>query len=272
MESINEVMSFLKQSVETYTGGNRIWLLYPVALVLIWILGKKEDRKLFVGAFVVECLTIFNPLLVKILVEKIGFGNRYCRLMWLLVFFVTIGYALTLLIFRFKKIWMRMVALILAVALVVVFGNPVFTGKDASPYTMAENSWFIGNDILNLSAIIHSEGIEQPKILGDGVLLAYRQYDPSVTSYLERGVMRRTDLSPKKRFMRSKKFDDQLKKIVAVYFYHDYELDASEFQKLVKDADVDYIISSTEDLNNYLNNTSMTVIGQTGIYSVWKVL
>ena len=272
MESINEVMSFLKQSVETYTGGNRIWLLYPVALVLIWILGKKEDRKLFVGAFVVECLTIFNPLLVKILVEKIGFGNRYCRLMWLLVFFVTIGYALTLLIFRFKKIWMRMIALILAVALVVVLGNPVFTGEDASPYTMAENSWFIGNDILNLSAIIHSEGIEQPKILGDGVLLAYRQYDPSVTSYLERGVMRRTDLSPKKRFMRSKKFDDQLKKIVAVYFYHDYELDASEFQKLVKDADVDYIISSTEDLNNYLNNTSMTVIGQTGIYSVWKVL
>ena len=165
-----------------------------------------------------------------------------------------------------------MVALILAVALVVVFGNPVFTGKDASPYTMAENSWFIGNDILNLSAIIHSEGIEQPKILGDGVLLAYRQYDPSVTSYLERGVMRRTDLSPKKRFMRSKKFDAQLKKIVAVYFYHDYELDSSEFQKLVKDADVDYIISSTEDLNNYLNNTSMTVIGQTGIYSVWKVL
>ena len=76
MESINEVMSFLKQSVETYTGGNRIWLLYPVALVLIWILGKKEDRKLFVGAFAVECLTIFNPLLVKILVEKIGFGKN----------------------------------------------------------------------------------------------------------------------------------------------------------------------------------------------------
>lgn len=67
MENLNETIQFLIQSLQTYTGNNPIWILYPVALILIWFLGKKGDRKLFIGVFVTECLTIFNPFVVKVL-------------------------------------------------------------------------------------------------------------------------------------------------------------------------------------------------------------
>ena len=75
--------------------------------MLIWFLGKKEDRRLFVGTLVTECLTIFNPYAVRVLVDVFGFGNRFVRFLWMIVFFITIGYALTLVIFASKKIWVR---------------------------------------------------------------------------------------------------------------------------------------------------------------------
>lgn len=103
MENLNETIQFLIQSLQTYTGNSPIWILYPVALILIWFLGKKEDRKLFIGVFVTECLTIFNPFVVKVLLDVFGFGTRFVRFLWIIVFFITIGYALTLLIFASAK-------------------------------------------------------------------------------------------------------------------------------------------------------------------------
>ena len=103
MENLNETIQFLIQSLQTYTGNNPIWILYPVAMILIWFLGKKGDRKLFIGVFVTECLTIFNPFVVKVLLDVFGFGTRFVRFLWIIVFFITIGYALTLLIFASAK-------------------------------------------------------------------------------------------------------------------------------------------------------------------------
>ena len=94
MENLNETIQFLIQSLQTYTGNNPIWILYPVALILIWFLGKKGDRKLFIGVLVTECLTIFNPFVVKVLLDVFGFGTRFVRFLWIIVFFITIGYAL----------------------------------------------------------------------------------------------------------------------------------------------------------------------------------
>ena len=79
MENLNETIQFLIQSLQTYTGNNPIWILYPVALILIWFLGKKGDRKLFIGVFVTECLTIFNPFVVKVILDVFGFGTRFVR-------------------------------------------------------------------------------------------------------------------------------------------------------------------------------------------------
>ena len=77
MENLNETIQFLIQSLQTYTGNNPIWILYPVALILIWFLGKKGDRKLFIGVFVTECLTIFNPFVVKVL---LWIWNTFCQI------------------------------------------------------------------------------------------------------------------------------------------------------------------------------------------------
>ncbi len=80
MENLNETIQFLIQSLQTYTGNNPIWILYPVALILIWFLGKKGDRKLFIGVFVTECLTIFNPFCRESPSGCIWIWNTFCQI------------------------------------------------------------------------------------------------------------------------------------------------------------------------------------------------
>ena len=137
MENLNETIQFLIQSLQTYTGNNPIWILYPVALILIWFLGKKGDRKLFIGVFVTECLTIFNPFVVKVLLDVFGFGTRFVRFLWIIVFFITIGYALTLLIFASAKTGVRILTGGICLVLIVTLGIPVFRGTEDFPYKKA---------------------------------------------------------------------------------------------------------------------------------------
>lgn len=272
MEKLNETIQFLIQSFQNYTGNNPIWLLYPVSLVLIWFLGRKEDRRLFIGALITECLTIFNPFVVEILVDIFGFGNRFVRFMWIIVFFITIAYAFTLVIFASSQIWLRILSGGVCLTLIAVLGIPVFKGAEGFPYIKATNAYFVDQEILDLSNIIHSEGIEQPRILSDGLLLLYRQYDSDVTSYVSRRILQKIEECSEEEFMKEKKIKSWMKKIAAVYYYHDFSLDAEMFQQLVRKSKLNYIISTSQDLDTYLSDTTMYVIGQTGNCRVWKVV
>ena len=272
MENIKETVQFLIESFQTYTGNNPIWILYPIALLIIWFLGKKEDRELFVGVLVTECLTIFNPFVVKFLLDVFGFGSRFVRFLWILVFFITVGYALTLLIFVSAKKWLQILTGVICFALILVLGVPVFSGAAEAPYIKATNVYFTDQEILDLSNIIHSEGIEQPRILSDGLLLVYRQYDPDVTSYVSRRILQRIERSSEESFMKLKKVKEWRKKVIAVYFYHDFSVDVEEFQKLLHWSNVSYIISTSEELDEYLSASNMYVLGQTGNCRVWKVV
>lgn len=273
MGNLGETTKFLIESFRTYTGNNPIWLLYPVALVVIWFLGKKEDRKIFIGALVAECLTLFNPFVTKILLDIFGFGNRFIRFFWITVFFITIAYAMTLAIFALKKIWMRILAGGMVLVLIVVLGIPVFKGAEASPYAMTSNEYFIDQEILDLSNIIHSEGIEQPWILADGLLLVYRQYDPTVRSFIRRKTLQKIEQNSEEEFMEMiKKVKEWKKKVIAVYFYHDFSVDVEEFQNLLRECKVNYVISTSQDLDEYLSASTMYILGQTGNCRVWKVI
>ena len=78
LETMEKMLRFLVKCFHTYSSDNKIWILYPAALVLIWILGKREDRKLFLGVLAAECLTVFNPFAVQLLLKLFGFQQQIC--------------------------------------------------------------------------------------------------------------------------------------------------------------------------------------------------
>ena len=91
-------------------------------------------------------------------------------------------------------------------------------------------------------------------------------------SYVSRRILQKIEKNFRRKIYEEKKIKDWMKKIVAVYYYHDYSLPAEEFQSLVRGSKVDYIISTTRELDEYLSGTTMYVLGQTENYRVWKVV
>ena len=70
---------------------------------------------------------------------------------------------------------------------------------------------------------------------------------------MSRRILQKIEKTSEEKFMKKKKIKDWMKKIVAVYYYHDYSLPVEEFQSLVRGSKVDYIISTTRELDEYLS-------------------
>ncbi len=271
-ETIKEMYAFLAESFQIYSDNNRIWILYPIALVIIFLLGKKGDRKLFLATVAVEFLTIFNPFFMKFFLEIFSFENRYLRFFWMTLFFVTIAYAMVLLIFRFKRVLVRILAGLLCVAFILFLGTPVFWDKDVPPYKKAENEYFISNEILELSQIFHSEELESPTVLYGGLMLAYRQYDPTIVSFLTRNVYQTMQGLSFEEFKESGRYSKRLRQLYLVYYYGDYSIPPDTFYRHLNYYNIDYLVSSSENLDTYLSATPVSLLGQTEHYRVWKVL
>lgn len=267
-----ENLQFLWESFLTYTEKNPIWYLYFFSLLYILFAGKKEGRKIFIYPLLAECLTIFNPVFLGVLIRKFGFGNRYLRFFWMLLFYGVIAYAGVHLISRFKNVWMQTVGFLAAAALIVYLGTPVFKGGEIPPYEKASNPQFTSEEILALSNLYHSEGLKQPHVLYDGwQLLNYRSYDPGVTSELTRARFEYMLEHDRETFLKGKA-SDEIKAIFQVHYYGDYNVPKETFFQALQTEKMDYVSAARgSGLNDYLREAGLYKVGDSGNYTVWGI-
>ena len=267
-----ENLQFLWESFLTYTEKNPIWYLYFFSLLYILFAGKKEGRKIFIYPLLAECLTIFNPVFLGVLIRKFGFGNRYLRFFWMLLFYGVIAYAGVHLISRFKNVWMQTVGFLAAAALIVYLGTPVFKGGEIPPYEKASNPQFTSEEILALSNLYHSEGLKQPHVLYDGwQLLNYRSYDPGVTSELTRARFEYMLEHDRETFLKGKA-SDEIKAIFRVHYYGDYNVPKETFFQALQTEKIDYVSATRgSGLNDYLREAGLYKVGDSGNYTVWGI-
>lgn len=267
-----ENLQFLWESFLTYTEKNPIWYLYFFSLLYILFAGKKEGRKIFIYPLLAECLTIFNPVFLGVLIRKFGFGNRYLRFFWMLLFYGVIAYAGVHLISRFKNVWMQTVGFLAAAALIVYLGTPVFKGGEIPPYEKASNPQFTSEEILALSNLYHSEGLKQPHVLYDGwQLLNYRSYDPGVTSELTRARFEYMLEHDREAFLKGKA-SDEIKAIFQVHYYGGYNVPKETFFQALQTEKIDYVSATRgSGLNDYLREAGLYKVGDSGNYTVWGI-
>ena len=267
-----ENLQFLWESFLTYTEKNPIWYLYFFSLLYILFAGKKEGRNIFIYPLLAESLTIFNPVFLGGLITKFGFGNRYLRFFWMLLFYGVIAYAGVHLISRFKNVWMQTAGFFAAAALIVYLGTPVFKGGEIPPYEKASNPQFTSEEILALSNLYHSEGLKQPHVLYDGwQLLNYRSYDPGVTSELTRSRFEYMLEHDRETFLKGKA-SDEIKAIFQVHYYGDYNVPKETFFQALQAEKIDYVSAARgSGLNDYLRETGLYKVGDSGNYTVWGI-
>ena len=261
----------------TFSGKNPIWILYFAALLYLLIRGGRDARRLFIWPLVILGLTVFNPVVCGLLIDRFGYGERYLRFFWMLNHYITIAYAIALLVSRMHKKTSAAAVAAVSVALVVILGRPVFFGEDVPSYNMTQNASFIRDDYPGISAMIHEDEANKPLILcGSELMMTYRMYDPNVRVQMSRSVLNYlAGFGSAEDFVEhNTKIGARLTLIYRVYFYSDYSVPVDSFLNACRKKKIRYIVCKADStLNGYLGtNEYFLKKGESGTFAVWKVL
>lgn len=270
---MQENAKLILDSFLTYSGRNPIWFIYAAAFLYLLFTGGKTLRRIFVYPVLFLALTVFNPPVTGLILRVVGQETQFHRLFWTIPFAVTIGYAAVLFLCRIKKRVLKITVALVLTLLIAVVGIPVFFGgEDVPEFMPPENAAFTTDDIRQLSNIYHSEGIQTPKVLYDQALtLAYRCYDPDVTSFISRYFLRRYLILPLDEFLNEMP-KNATARIMRVYYYGDHNVSPKVFRDALVAREIDYItVKNTSSMIEYLQGGPLTQVGTTDHYTVYAV-
>ena len=152
------------------------WLLYVVALLCCFFLGKQERKRLFWPSVLV-LLFFFNPFFYKYVGTRFLSGV-YWRLLWMLPVSFVIAYTLTRLAYKMKKDVVRIAVVVVACICIVVTGKPIFSDVT---YREKENVYEIPNAAIAVADFVENwmQEWKETIIVPNELLCSVRQYSAS---------------------------------------------------------------------------------------------
>lgn len=165
------------QMLQLYFGNGSLMLLFAVALVYLWAKEKNKSFKILLIYFSLGLLVLFffTPLLL--FVQKIGEGEIYYRLLWLLPIGIVIPYAVAKFASAWKKKWLKYTVVTLVCVYVAIGGNCVYNAPQLSK---AQNAYQIPQEVIDICDAIVVEGREVKAVFPHELLQYVRQYSAFV--------------------------------------------------------------------------------------------
>ena len=156
------------------------WLLFVIALVLCFFMGKRERRRFFWPSVLV-LLLFFNPFFYKYVGTRFLSGF-YWRLLWMLPISFVIAYVLTGLVCRIPKNVARVLVMAAACACIYVTGEPVFS---QTTYSERENVYELPSAVIGICDYVvrFIQDWKETMIVPNELLCDVRQYS-SITCLL----------------------------------------------------------------------------------------
>ena len=196
--------------------------------------------------------------------------NRYPRFFWMLVFYITIAYACTQLIFRLRGAW-KLAGLSAAILAVCLLGKPVFLAADAPDYHAAENAAFVRSELIQLNAAFHEGGHKVPRVLyGAELMTTYRVYDPTVRSILSKKRLDQLNKNSEESFV--SRHTDPENAIWQVFYYEDLSVEKERFLEALADQKIHYAAPvKTSAICGYLEEAGLVLVQETMQHMVYRV-
>ncbi len=168
--------NFVVTHFNSYAGWGLIFFYYLAALIWLFVTEKRKERRiLFVYMPLVVLLLFFNPWIARLII-RFSDEEIYYRLLWILPVTVTLAYALTEIVARFKG--KLRIALIAAFSVMIMIGGRlVYT--DAG-YSLAENEYHVPQAVADICDAIVIPGREVRAAFPAEHLVYVRQYTPLV--------------------------------------------------------------------------------------------
>jgi hypothetical protein len=252
-------------------GEGIFYLFFGAVLVYLFATRRKETwRKWILIYFLGLAITVYNPVFVTPLVDKLHMTDEYYRLIWLLPFTVGIAWLVVTLIQSCSKRWMK--AMMLAVSCVLL----AFPGKSilARGLTVAENVYKVPNDLIEICDAIHedSNGESVMAAMDFELVVLMGQYDPSIQlalSYSEVSFMRTyVDIDYKTWFPPNLLSQMHIFRVL----YQEEEIEGQEFHGALKYLGADYVVVNKEYPHmEYLYTQGLIFLQETDHYVLLKL-
>lgn len=156
-------------------------------LAIAYMLRKRRCEKYVFGYnAIIALLTVFNPIFVLKLVEKLGIINRYYRFYWILPVAIVLSYVFTDIIFSSKKKVEKIIAFVIIMIVIGEYGK----GALYDERNKYDNIYKISNETIEVCHIMDEckpEGMDYLKIYNNyGLSLEVQSYDASLQPIIGR--------------------------------------------------------------------------------------
>lgn len=250
---------FFWQNFMIYCDGMIFFLYYLIALFYFYY--KKKKRKLFVYPFLLELITIFNPLFMYHILLQSGWSTRYYRFFWIIPVGIVLAYASEELIARHKgKTKILYILLILCAFLSL---RHFITLNIISP-----NIYKIDPEVIQISELLHNDNKNKNIYVFYPMNLVYsmRQYDASLISPVGRGDILNVPFD-ESLCVQNIENNTELK-LMANY---PYEMEIQTFKSALARNNIQYYIVQKDWLSQaYRNSLDFILIGETINYYVYR--
>lgn len=265
---------FLGKVLAEYKG-TWIFLAAYVAMVLIYLLQKNRQlREIFVYPFLIQLLTVYNIFILDPLIPKLGLTTRYYRFLWILPVVPVIGIFSVWLLQKvtYKAAKPVLFCFITAGIIAVGFNHRILQTEGWPSNMKLENSYKVPDEIIEVSALLHSEGVKDPVVIyGYQEILLMRGYDASIISPIGREDiinLRPYTLEEVNQVFDSDRYAEQLK----LYAIYGHQMERAVFEKAVKALEVDYmVLEKDSNISSYTKHLGYECIGETHGRSVYRI-
>ena len=256
-------LRFVRVCAEQYWGTCMFPVLFVIGILWSLFCHKKQTARIFLCYAVFLGLTVYNPLFVKYIIPKMNFEDEYYRFFWILPVIPGVAYYAVRIISSGKKKYQRMIAVVIAVAVIMLTGSPM--QGIVRNYAMSENLYKVPNDLRAVCSIIHEDSeSENPRVVFDiGLNFVARQYDASILLVLNRdAVLYRAGSQVIK--MNPEKISYQRQKAIMDVVYYSEDVDMDVFREALIARKTDYLVVPVTNLkHDYIKACGCEAIAQT---------
>ncbi|MDD7219838.1 MAG: hypothetical protein PUI16_07655 [Clostridia bacterium] len=253
-------INYVGACAREYWGDCLFLLIFTVVLLGGMFISRKQESGFFLWYTVFLCLTVFNPVLVKYVIPRIGFEHEYYRFFWLLPVMPAIAYYIIRLIYSQKKKLGKVIIAALSACIIIFSGAPM--DGVVKNFSLAENIYKVPDDLRAVCSVIHQHSNkENPRVVFDQEMnFVVRQYDPSIFLSLNRdAILYRAGSEVVSVKPESSGYKAQ--KVIMDALFYNLDVDSNLFLKALNDRKADYLVLP-------LNNPKLDFLKECGCVPV----
>lgn len=184
---MQDIVSFLKETILAYNNGRFLILLFFVAIAyLLYAEKDAKVRTVYLYLVLVLVLVFCCPLYVWI-GKKID-EEIYYRVFWALPVGVLVCYATVKAVAACRKVLARIAVCILAIVVICLNGKFLYDDKNTI-HNQATNAYHIPQIVLNVADALKMEKYKPVAVLPAELLPFYRQYSADVFTPYGRNIL-----------------------------------------------------------------------------------